>query len=493
MWTQQLLEKTIKDRMGDCLLVVVSQRQPYRHELKKGKPVCQREPGGLVTALNPVMQTAHGLWIASASTEYDRLAVDETGKVALPPQDPSYALRRIFLSKEELQAYYYGFCNEGLWPLCHVAYTRPVFRQADWEAYQQVNRKFADTILEEVGDRPAFVWIQDFHLCLVPKYLREAGKTNIITSMFWHIPWPNPEVFRICPQKHEILEGFLSCDLVGFHIKYHCDNFLATVDRELECRIDHENTSVFYQGRETLVRPFPVSVDFQDISKKASSAENAERVKRLREELNIGDRKLFLGVDRIDYTKGIPERLRAIDRFLEKNPEAKGKVVFLQLGQISRIHIQRYKNLNDEINALVEEINWKHSDGTWKPVELTRSYMDYEDILALYTTADICIVSSLHDGMNLVAKEYVACRTDESGCLLLSRFTGASRELGDALQINPFDTESFADEIARAFHMPREEQERRMRRMREGVSHQNIYRWVGKVLSQLLRFEFQEA
>lgn len=479
--------------MGNCLLIAVSQRQPYRHVLKKGKLVCVREPGGLVTALNPVMQTAHGIWLASSSTEFDQQAVDAAGKVALPPGDPSYTLRRMFLSKEEQIRYYYGYSNEGLWPLCHAAYTRPVFRQEDWEMYKQVNRKFADAILEEAGDRPAFVWIQDFHLSLVAKYLREAGRPNIVTSIFWHIPWPNPEIFRICPQKIEILEGFLACDMVGFQIRYHCENFLATVDREMECRIDRENTSVFYQNRETLVRPFPVSVDFEAISAKASTEDSAQRAARIREELNVGDRKLFVGVDRIDYTKGIPERLRAFDRFMDKNPETKGRFVFFQLGQISRIHLARYKELNDEINSLVEEINWKHSQGSWRPVILSRNYMDYEDILSLFSTADACVVSSLHDGMNLVAKEYVASRPDHRGCLVLSRFTGSARELTDAVQINPFDTESFADALAQAFSMTLEEQEKRMRKMRESISNQNIYRWVGKVLSQLLKFEFQEA
>lgn len=445
MWTKESLQETIRDRMADYFLVVVSNRQPYSHVFKSRKIICQRQPGGLVTALDPVMQAAKGIWIAVGTSAYDQIAAAEHHKVMLPPENASYGLRRIFLSKDEMDRYYYGYSNEGIWPLSHIAYTRPFFLAADWESYQKVNQKFAETILEEVGDQKAFVWVQDYHLTLVAKYLREAGRPNIITSFFWHIPWPNPEVFRICPHKKEILEGMLSYDLMGFQILYHCDNFLASVDRELESRIDREKVSVTYQNRETLVRPFPISVDFQAISSEPEPEEITARGKRIRDDFSLGDKKLLVGVDRIDYTKGIPEKLRAIDRFCEKYPEYKGKFVFFQLGEISRIRVLRYKQLNDEINALVEEINWRHSQNSWVPVVFTRSYMEYQDILCLYRTAEACLVSSLHDGMNLVAKEFVASRADLNGVLILSEFTGAARELADAVVINPYDTESFAD------------------------------------------------
>ena len=352
---------------------------------------------------------------------------------------------------------------------------------------------FAGAVLEEAGNEHAFVWIQDFHLMLVAKYLKEANASNIITAFFYHVPWPNPEVFRICPQKKEILEGLLAHDLLGFQIRYHTDNFLAAVDQELESRIDREKISVNFQNRETLVRAFPISVDFEAISSLAGSETFKERGLKLREELSLEDKKIILGVDRIDYTKGLPDKLRAIDRFLEKYPDFKEKFVFFQMGQISRLHVPRYKQLNDEINALVEEINWKHSQGTWVPIVFTRAYMPYPDILALYGIADACIVSSLHDGMNLVAKEFTAARPDLNGVLMLSQFTGSARELTDALLINPFDIESFADTIHQALVMPADEKEKRMRKLREVVSQNNIYRWAGKVLSQLLKFEFQET
>ncbi len=493
MWTNKTLQETLKSKMADYQLIIASNRQPFHHLLKGGKLICQREPGGLVTAMDPVMQASGGTWVAAGGSQYDRQAVDSAGKVKLPPENPSYHLRRIFLTKEDRDAYYYGYSNEGLWPLCHLAYTRPVFLDADWQAYQRVNRMFADAILEEAGDQKVFVWVQDFHLALVAKYLKEANRSNIITSIFWHIPWPNAEIFKICPQRKEILEGLLAYDMVGFQILHHVQNFLATVDLELESRIDKERNVVSYQGHETLVRNFPISVDFDDISRKALKPEIKNRQEKLKQDFPIENKKLIVGVDRIDYTKGLVDKLRAVDRFLEKYPEWKEKFVFFQIGQISRIHIEAYKALNDEINALVERINWKHSQGDWAPIILTRAYIPYDDILALLAMADVCAVSSLHDGMNLVAKEYVSCRPDFDGVLLLSSFTGAAREFTDAVLINPYDPEGFADAIAQALNMPKEEREKRMRKMRELTGQQNIYRWAGKVLSQLLKFEFQEA
>lgn len=492
MWTRDRLEEVVRTKMSDYHMVVVSNRQPYAHIRKSGKMICQRQPGGLVTALNPVMSAVGGTWVATGASPEDKAVLNQEHKVRVSGDD-GYDLKRIFLSKADADAYYYGYCNEGLWPLSHVTYTRPYFSFSDWEAYQRVNRNFAEQIFEEVRARKAFVWVQDFHLALVAKYLKEMGASNVVTSLFWHIPWPNPEVFRICPQKKEILEGLLSYDLLGFQIRYHEDHFLGAVDRELEARIDRERTTVSYQGHETLVRSFPISVDFESIHAEAESPRCFEAIQRLKEEHGFGGKKIFVSVDRIDYTKGIPDKLRAFDRFLEKYPEYQGKAVFFQLGQISRIHIPSYKQINDEINDLVNKINWKYSTEEWAPVILTRSYMSYEDILALYRMADACMVGSLHDGMNLVAKEFVAARSDFQGALILSQFTGAARELTDAFLVNPYDPESFADTLFCALTSPDKELERRMRKMRDIVASNNIYRWAGKVMSQLLKFEFQEG
>ncbi|MBU3912072.1 MAG: trehalose-6-phosphate synthase, partial [Candidatus Omnitrophica bacterium] len=394
--------------------------------------------------------------------------------------------------KEEEDGYYYGFANEALWPLSHIAYTRPQFEELDWRMYETVNRKFADVILKEVGNKKAFVWIQDYHMALLPKFLKEGVGNNIITAHFWHIPWPNPEVFRICPKRKEILEGLLANDLLGFHIRYHCENFIATVEKEIEARIDRERFSVIKGGHETLIRPFPIGVDYEYIERLAHSKEVKEYKDNLKEEFLLNYDFIMLGLDRIDYTKGIPERLRALDRFLEKNQEYKGKFIFIQMGRISRLHIPLYKNLNDEINALVEEINWKYSHEGWQPILFVRRHLSYPEVMAFCKLADICIVSPLHDGMNLVAKEYVSTRSDDSGVLVLSQFTGSARELDGAIMINPYDIEEFADKIKQAISMDKDEVRSRMIKMREQVSRNNVYRWAGKVLSELLKFEFTE-
>ncbi len=492
MWTKDSLRKVVEKQLGNYLLIGVSNREPYIHSYKKSKIVWQRSAGGVVTALDPVMKACSGLWIAHGSGEADKKTVDKKNRLKVPPDDPKYTLHRVWLSKEEEDGYYYGFANEALWPLSHIAYTRPKFDEFDWKMYEKVNRKFADAILKETKGRQAFVWIQDYHFALLSKFLKEAEGNNIITAHFWHIPWPNPEVFRICPKKTEILEGLLANDLLGFHIRYHCENFISTVEKEIETRIDRERFSIVKSGHETLIRPFPIGVDFDHIEDLAESKEAELYTRSLKEEFLLNYDFIMLGLDRIDYTKGILERLRAVDRFVEKYPEHKGKFVFVQMGRLSRLHIPVYKNLNDEINALVEEINWKHSQDGWAPILFVRRHLDYPEVIAFCRLANICVVSPLHDGMNLVAKEYVATRTDGSGVLVLSQFTGSYRELEDAVMINPYDTEDFADKIKQALTMNKREAKRRMLKMRKKIQSNNIYRWAGKVLSELLKFEFKE-
>jgi trehalose 6-phosphate synthase len=492
MWTKEDLQQLVREQMSDYLFVVVSNRQPYVHVFDKGKIQCRRGVGGVITSLDPVMQTCDGLWVAFGAGDADRKVTDKNGRLRVPVEDPHYTLKRVWLSKEEENGYYYGYSNEALWPLCHMAFTRPVFRDTDWEYYAKVNKKFADAILDEIGNNKAFVWIQDYHMVLLPKYLREAAASQLIIAHFWHIPWPNHEVFRICPQKKEILEGMLSNDLMGFHIRYHCGNFIDTVDHEIECKIDRERHAIIRGDHETLVRPFPISVDFDGINKAAQLDVVTAEYKRLKEEFSLHNVKVIIGVDRLDYTKGIPERLMAVDRLLEKHPGLKERIVFLQMGVISRIHISSYKRLNDEINALVEQINWKHSTDNWKPVILVRRYRSFHEMLALYRLADVCVVSSLHDGMNLVSKEFIATRSDNDGVLVLSQFTGSARELGDAVLMNPFDKEQSSDGILKALSMPKKERTKRMKKMRQIIQESNIYRWSGKVLSELLKFEFKE-
>ncbi len=493
MWTKEDLQNLIKEKMGEYYFLVVSNRQPYEHIFSRGKIVPQKMPGGVVTALDPVMRACHGTWVAFGNGEADTKVTDAAGCVNVPPEDPAYKLKRVWLTKKEEECYYYGYANDALWPLCHTAFQRPTFKKEDWDFYVKVNQKFAQAVIEEIGDRKAFVWIQDYHLCLLPKMLKEMAGNQIITAHFWHIPWPSFEAFRICPQQVELLEGLLANDLVGFHIQYHCLNFLDVIDRLLESKIDREQFSVVKNNHQTLIRPYPISVDFEAVNRIAQTPETKTIQENLIEEFELKGARLLLGIDRIDYTKGIPERLMAVDRLLEKFPELREKVVFLQVGVPSRVHLAKYRAINDEINMLVEEINWKYSTGNWSPIIFSHRYMSFNEILALYTLADVCVVSSLHDGMNLVAKEFVASRFDEKGVLVLSEFTGSARELTDALLVNPFDCEKMAETILKALNLPEEEARKRMIKMRHLVQENNIFHWAGKVISELLKFEFEEA
>lgn len=489
MWTRDTLKEVLKDKIGDDLFVVVSNREPYIHRWREGKLVVNKPASGLVTAMDPMLQACQGIWVALGSGNADRKVVDKKGRIRVPPGEELYTLKRVWLSKEDEKGYYYGFSNGALWPMCHIAFARPTFDASNWEAYKRVNRIFADAVLEEIGDRRAFIWVQDFHFALLPSMLKESRR-DLMVAHFWHIPWPNPEIFRICPWESEILEGLLGNDLIGFHIRMHCENFLASVDQCLEVRIDRERSTIFHHGGvATKVMAFPISVDNAMISRDVEKdyAEN-EVVQDAMKSLPEKCKYVGVGVDRIDYTKGIPDRMRAIDRFLEKYPQMIGDFFFLQMGALSRIHIGLYKDLNEEINKLVEEINWKYATDDWQPIVFLRRNLTYPEVLVFYRMANFCIVSSLHDGMNLVAKEFVSSRNDEDGVLLLSEFTGVAREFeNDAIIINPYDIERFADAIHLAVTMPRKERRKRMKNLRATVDENNIYRWGASFISELAK------
>jgi trehalose 6-phosphate synthase len=481
-WTRERLEEVARTRLGATKLIVVANREPFIHTYEGDEILCTRPASGLTTALDPVMQACGGTWVGHGSGEADRAVADERGRVAVPPEQPTYTLRRVWLSKEEEQGYYYGFANEALWPLCHVAYTRPRFDAGDWEQYRRVNRKFADAVLDEAGPGPAVVFVQDYHFALLPRMIKDA-RPDLVVLHFWHIPWPNREVFRVCPWQEEILDGLLGNDILSFHIQYHCNNFLETVDRALESRIDPERFAVTRGGKTTRVVPHPISIDPE--AGAAPSADEAQRQeRRLRRRLGLRNELLLVGVDRVDYTKGLPERLRAVDRLLTLHPDWKGKFSLVQVAAPSRIHIPTYRRLNDEVGELVEEINWRHGNHTWRPIVYLHEHHTAEEVYPLYRAAQACVVSSLHDGMNLVAKEFVAARTDLRGVLVLSRFTGAAQELTEALQINPYAVDEFAETLLQALTMPEAEQERRMRQLRAQVEDNNIYRWAGMLLSE---------
>ncbi len=495
-WTAERLAIHIQGKLEGGKLVVVSNREPYMHT-RNGKNVeCIVPASGLVTALEPILRACSGTWVAHGSGDADQETVDRRDHISVPPEDPHYTLRRIWLSKEEEEGYYYGFANEGLWPLCHIAHTRPIFRASDWQSYLEVNRKFADAILEEIADSPQpVVLVQDYHFALLPRLVK-LHRPDARVAIFWHIPWPNPEAFGICPWRRELLEGLLGADLIGFHIQSHCNNFLETVDRALESRIDWEHFSVSRADHSTIVRPFPISVDLTnghsvEVDSTSAYLDRSALLKSLGVEATL----LGVGVDRVDYTKGILERFLAIERFLEKWPAYRGQFTFVQIGAPSRTHIKRYHDLLAEVELEAERINWRFQSGKWKPIVFLKKQHSHEEIDKYYRAADLCLVTSLHDGMNLVAKEFIAARADEHGVLILSQFTGAARELRDALLVNPYDIDETADALHVALEMEPEDKVLRMQRMRKTVRENNVYRWAANLVAGLceLRLDSTEA
>jgi trehalose 6-phosphate synthase len=488
MWTREVLQELIEAKLRGYRFILVSNREPYLHRYDSDEIECVHPASGLTTALEPIMRACGGVWIAHGSGDADRAMVDARNHVPVPPDEPRFTLRRVWLTEQQERLYYDGLANQGLWPLCHIAFTRPAFNPAEWRAYREVNEIFARAVVEEAGDAPALVFIQDYHFALLPRLVKRENP-NLIVAQFWHIPWPNPEVFRGFPWKEELLDGMLGSDLLGFHLRFHCQNFLETVDSMLEAKVDRERLEITRGGKTTTIRPFPISIDFEDQVAVAKGPSTYEAMDQWRRELGLQYEYIGIGIDRIDYTKGICERLRALDRFLDRNPSYRSRVVFIQVAVPGRARILLYKRLEEEIRALVEEINRKWSDGAWRAIILIEQFVRRVPLTALHRLADFCIVSSLHDGMNVVAKEYVASRFDETGVLILSDFAGASRELTDAIVVNPFDEDELANAILRALQMPQEERTRRMKKMRAVVAENNIYRWAGKIVSALANLE----
>jgi len=482
VWTEERLKQFVNLQLNGRPLVVVSNREPVSHVWRGGQIHVQAPASGLVTAMDPVMRACGGVWVAHGSGDADRETADTRGRLGVPVDDPRYTLRRVWLTKEEEQGYYAGFSNEGLWPLCHIVHVRPTFRPDDWSYYLEVNQKFADTVLDQIKDAEApLVLIQDYHFAALPALIK-AARPDARVAIFWHIPWPNFEAFGICPWQGELLLGMLGADLIGFHTQYYCNNFLETVDRALEARIDWERYSVTRGDHTTYVKPFPISVapEFVDDPPRVSRPELLRR-------LGISAEFLGLGVERIDYTKGLPERLSALQFFFETYPQYRERLVFVQLAAPSRSTINRYQEIQREVEEKVRELNQMFQTKTWRPVLYLKAHHEHRDIWAYYRHADFCMVTSLHDGMNLVAKEFVSVRDDEDGALILSRFAGASHELRDALIVNPYDLTGMAEAVRTALEMPPEERRARMVRMRQSVIDHNIYRWAGMLLSELAR------
>lgn len=490
-WTAERLAVHVRDRSGSSRIFVVSNREPYMHERRGRETVCVVPPSGLVTAIEPVLRACDGVWLAHGSGNADSSTVDEFDRLRVPPEDPRYSLRRVWLSSEEEQGYYDGFANEGLWPLCHIAHTRPIFRSSDWESYQRVNEKFAAALLEEMeGCADPVVFVQDYHFALLPK-LMKAARPDARVAIFWHIPWPNPEAFGICPWQAELLDGLLGADLIGFHIPLHCNNFLSTVDRVLESRTDREHMTARRRGHTTTVRPYPVSVAMNGINRERSGWESTRG--ELLEEFGVRCDALVLGVDRLDYTKGIVERLLAIEQLLEAHPWHLERLTMVQIAAPSRTRISSYTDLRRRVEETVERINSRYQTAHWRPIVLIERQCSHEEVNRWYRAAEVCLVTSLHDGMNLVAKEYLAARDDEDGVLVLSKFTGAAVELGDALLVNPYDIEGVAEAIHRGLEMPRGDRRIRMQRMRRHLMEHNVYRWAANILGDLRELRIESA
>ena len=470
-------------------IIVIANREPYIHENMAGQTTVLRPASGLVSALEPFLREHGGIWIAHGSGSADannsnRLS-EVCGELHVPPERPKYKLRRVWLTKEEEQGYYYGFANEGLWPLCHLAHVQPRFRLNDWEHYKTVNRRFASCVPQNSTD---LILVQDYHFALLPRILREQHSNPI--ALFWHIPWPHPEAFTICPWGKDLLFGMLGADVIGFHTQHHCENFLQSCKLLVEARINWDNSSVTFGGQETLVRVFPIGIDTTPIV-----VLNDEEKVSLRKRYKLTAPQIAIGVDRIDYTKGLPERLDAIERFFEKNPDHIGQTSYVEMASPSRSSIPAYQNLLTEIQTKIRRINTRFTspagnrskDPEYLPIVFHSGHFEWDEVQRFYQLGDVCMVTSLHDGMNLVAKEYVWCQRPDKGCLILSQFTGAAQELSESLLINPYATEHLADTLARAFKMPEDERAQRMVSMKEKIHRSNAHHWAKKMIETLLK------
>jgi trehalose 6-phosphate synthase len=516
VWTAHRLAVHVRERLGNGRLFVVSNREPYMHVRNGAETECLVPPSGLVTAIEPILRACDGTWIAYGNGSEDRSFVDEHDRLRVPPDELRYTLRRVWMNPEEEAGYYDGFSNEGLWPLCHIAHTRPVFRAGDWNSYQAVNARFSEVLLNEMDgiDRPV-VFVQDYHFALLPRMVKNAMPEARV-AIFWHIPWPNAEAFGICPWQSDLLDGMLGADVIGFHLQSHCNNFMDTVDRVLEARTDWEHFTIQRNSHVSSVRPYPISVAWEDSDNGASDVEMHATEKNGRglvkgiarhlaqtktgmaarrsvhREPGTEGKRILLGVDRMDYTKGIVERMLAVEQLLEECPSYLERIVVVQIASPSRTRIPSYAALRTQVEDAVERINRRFQSGRWKPLVLIQQQLCHEDVAQYYRDADVCMVTSLHDGMNLVAKEFVAARDDCRGVLVLSRFTGSAHELGDALLVNPYDVRQVCEALRAGLEMSLEEQQLRMERMRRQVKEHNVYRWASSVLTDLCAVRIED-
>lgn len=481
----------VKSKLKGYKFIIVSNREPYIHMYTPDGVQVKTPAGGLTAALDPLMQATGGIWVAGGSGDADRENVDAQNRCRVPPANPKYVLKRVWMSKNEVDKFYFGFSNQTLWPLCHNVFREPIFEKSFWNGYKQSNALYAEAVRQETkGIDKAFIWFHDYHLGLAPKMVRNGApkKQKLVLAHFWHIPWPTWDTFTLLPWAKEILDGMLANDLIGFHLPIYCVNFLASVEKVMGIKPDYSILNVKYKGRTIHVRPFPISVDFDTIDELARKPGVKREMKRVRAPQYIPYKYIGVGVDRIDYTKGILERFRAIDRFLEKYPEYQNNFVFVEAGAPSRTRIPAYMELNEEISKAVDKINWKYMRGYWKPIIYIEGKLGLDRIFALYRTADMCIVSPIQDGMNLVAKEFISANVDCTGALVLSKFAGATEELEDAVIVNPYDVNGFADAIRDTLDMSPKEKRRRMKSLRDNVKRNNVFKWLSDFICEAAKF-----
>ena len=482
VWTASWLRHALRRHFDGQQVIVVSNREPCVHDLAPDGSIATRHPiSGLVTALDPMLRATGGTWIAHGSGTADRATVDRDDRFQIGDPDHGYTLRRVWLTRGEERGYYHGFSNGALWPLCHLAFESPRFTRSDWRHYQGVNRRFADAVVAEARTERPVVLVQDYHFALLPALIRERLPLAAIVA-FWHIPWPNAARFSRLPQGPTLVEGLLGSDIVGFQTPDHARAFLDCVETMPAMAFDRVNGLVGAAHGAVSVRTYPISIEWP--SRWAAAAPPVAECRRLvRSELGIEkDAPMMLAVDRLDYTKGIEERLAAIRRLLARGNATVARPVFVQVAAPTRTRIERYQHLAERVRAQVAAINERFGDPRYQPVVFLERHVEPSEVFRLYRAADACHVNSLDDGMNLVAKEFVAARDDGQGVLLLSRFAGAARELAEAILVNPCDIDHVADAIADALTLPALEQTRRMQAMRRHLADRNVFRWAGDLL-----------
>lgn len=482
-WNRERLQKLAARSFNSSKVIVVSCRAPYVHEHRDGRIECIAPAGGLTAALKPIMAAVGGAWIAQASGSADRETASKAGRLWVPPEKPSFELRRLWISPELRDGHYAGLSNQGLWPLCHNVYHRPIFRESDWNAYRRVNEIFAEAVLEEAQGKPAIVFIQDYQFALLPRLLRAANPALTI-GQFWHIPFPNVEIAQTFPWIDQLLDGMLGSDLLGFHVPQHCRNFMQAVEATVDARVERHRQTVWSNNSATYVRDVPISIDFDQHAAQAASPEVEEAMRTWRRRIGPATH-IGLGIDRMDYTKGIPERLRALSSVLDQNPELRGALTFVQIAVPSRGNISDYAELEREVESLASRINQQWATPDWTPVILEKRNLPPVEMMALHRLARFCMVTPLHDGMNLVAKEFAASRLDDDGVLILSRFAGAAEELKSALLVNPYSQADLCKAITSALTMSRMERRARMAVARMAVAKNNVYCWAGELLQEL--------